>query len=889
VTISPEVFNFFAGAILKKITFLLVFLTISIWAQIPDSIYTRTVVEKVSLDNPSYLQPGNYLPSVSYNAAGRSIVAWTFNHDISERLIGYKYFSESGEVLFERGVTLEVDKNIKEISTSINENGVALVSYLNDGPAYNLKVDVLDADGNYLLKEELIYSSGANVSGIQTAIYDSKFAIGWFVATSPVYYYVATYDFEGNEISGTKAFNAGSVQPNYNSTLKFDDYGDLFIGFTAKSNEYRYLTNKLSNGQILLPQSTAIFSSTVNFYLTYDLDENNDVWVFRTSKVNGFNNLVVQKYNILFNELIDNYDMEIYSQEALVNTKIFAAGDIFHLFYFREVQGNQYTLEYSTVDTSGVFTPPDSIENGGSEFYNSSLSNVEGGVYFYQNVTNANATYNMLNFFSYDQMTFTEPEIITTNQQFIRADEIEYTRTSRNQNCVVFNRLIGDTTVVKMQIVDDDGAKLFVEPLMIYTSNANKLSNTKVTEDGNNNLFITFAEHLSSGSTEVKGVAYNLNSSIQGDPVLLFTGSGNQMDFHYEIISHLPNEFSFVYGGSDSLVHFNHYNTLTKQLGEEISINVTDKGKQVGLQSFSIDKDDSNNIYIFWKGQAEFISGNIWVQVIDKNFDLRYAEPVSIFNGRTPFRFKMIAARLIDSENILIFGSVDISFGMYSFRVLEATLSEGMTGNWYLIENLELQNDDNNIEVKLNRLDSLVAFSYYDYYNWVDGRLQFYKPGYGKIGEPVKFEDSPYYFYDYRKSYIKSDTIYTVFGCWDKLIYNMMPSFKVETFEILHTTGIEIIEQPKLFSLGQNYPNPFNPATTIKYQMAEEGRVKLTIINILGEMVREINMGIQGSGEHHYEFSGEGLSSGVYFYKLEVNTENNGGEFTSVKKMLYLK
>ncbi|MDZ7623601.1 MAG: hypothetical protein U5J96_04020 [Ignavibacteriaceae bacterium] len=38
-----------------------------------------------------------------------------------------------------------------------------------------------------------------------------------------------------------------------------------------------------------------------------------------------------------------------------------------------------------------------------------------------------------------------------------------------------------------------------------------------------------------------------------------------------------------------------------------------------------------------------------------------------------------------------------------------------------------------------------------------------------------------------------------------------------------------------VYALEQNYPNPFNPTTTIKYSIAEEGFVKLVILDMLDE------------------------------------------------------
>jgi outer membrane protein assembly factor BamB len=85
------------------------------------------------------------------------------------------------------------------------------------------------------------------------------------------------------------------------------------------------------------------------------------------------------------------------------------------------------------------------------------------------------------------------------------------------------------------------------------------------------------------------------------------------------------------------------------------------------------------------------------------------------------------------------------------------------------------------------------------------------------------------------------------------------------------------------YSLAQNYPNPFNPGTSIRYQTRQAGFVKLTVFNSAGEEVSTLVNRIQPAGEYEISFDGSGLTSGVYFYRLE--TEG----FSDTKKMLLVK
>ncbi len=90
-------------------------------------------------------------------------------------------------------------------------------------------------------------------------------------------------------------------------------------------------------------------------------------------------------------------------------------------------------------------------------------------------------------------------------------------------------------------------------------------------------------------------------------------------------------------------------------------------------------------------------------------------------------------------------------------------------------------------------------------------------------------------------------------------------------------------EIPTKYSLSQNYPNPFNPTTTINFALPKTGLTKLTIYDLQGRVVEILVNKVLGAGYHEVNFKAGGLSSGVYFYRLEV------GNFTQTMKLILLK
>ena len=85
------------------------------------------------------------------------------------------------------------------------------------------------------------------------------------------------------------------------------------------------------------------------------------------------------------------------------------------------------------------------------------------------------------------------------------------------------------------------------------------------------------------------------------------------------------------------------------------------------------------------------------------------------------------------------------------------------------------------------------------------------------------------------------------------------------------------------YYLYQNYPNPFNPSTTIKFALPVKTNLSLSVYNTLGEKVAEIFNGELEEGYHEMMFNASGLSSGIYFYKIE--SEN----YSATKKLMLLK
>jgi hypothetical protein len=98
-------------------------------------------------------------------------------------------------------------------------------------------------------------------------------------------------------------------------------------------------------------------------------------------------------------------------------------------------------------------------------------------------------------------------------------------------------------------------------------------------------------------------------------------------------------------------------------------------------------------------------------------------------------------------------------------------------------------------------------------------------------------------------------------------------------------SGVDKKQAPltNTFELENNYPNPFNPTTTIVFTIANSGKIKLLIYNVLGQKVATLWDGYRERGRHRIMFDASGLASGIYFYSLVQDNRS------ITRKMMLLK
>ncbi len=105
-------------------------------------------------------------------------------------------------------------------------------------------------------------------------------------------------------------------------------------------------------------------------------------------------------------------------------------------------------------------------------------------------------------------------------------------------------------------------------------------------------------------------------------------------------------------------------------------------------------------------------------------------------------------------------------------------------------------------------------------------------------------------------------------------------------------TDTNVTQLPKYFALNGNYPNPFNPATTIRYDLAEDAKVSIVIYNVKGQEVKILINENRNAGNYAVNWNatdnfGVPVTAGIYFYR--ITAEYKGEIFSATRRMVLLR
>jgi hypothetical protein len=155
--------------------------------------------------------------------------------------------------------------------------------------------------------------------------------------------------------------------------------------------------------------------------------------------------------------------------------------------------------------------------------------------------------------------------------------------------------------------------------------------------------------------------------------------------------------------------------------------------------------------------------------------------------------------------------------------------------------------------------------------DYVQGALIFPEPGMDSV-----------------KSYTTIDTV-GIDSLWRSHIFYCFPVVldslggRVE----LRTLTVRVDPIPPPIAVNSyalsSYPNPFNPSAIIVFSVVESQRVQISLYDVTGQSIQTIVDATFTAGEHRIRFDGKGLSSGIYFARMQA------GSFEKTAKMLLIR
>lgn len=93
------------------------------------------------------------------------------------------------------------------------------------------------------------------------------------------------------------------------------------------------------------------------------------------------------------------------------------------------------------------------------------------------------------------------------------------------------------------------------------------------------------------------------------------------------------------------------------------------------------------------------------------------------------------------------------------------------------------------------------------------------------------------------------------------------------TTDVVTSNGSDL-SLPDRFHLSPNYPNPFNPSTQIIYRVPSRSEVDISLYNIEGKRLANLEGGIKSGGEHLLSLDLSGYPSGSYFIRFDAMASN---------------
>ncbi len=458
-------------------------------------------------------------------------------------------------------------------------------------------------------------------------------------------------------------------------------------------------------------------------------------------------------------------------------------------------------------------------------------------------------------------------------------------------------------TIVKGQRVRKDGVKMWSDTGYVIAQTINRQASPKISSDNNGGCFVAYlSSELNSSDYEMKvNRLDSLGNKMWGAGNFICQADGNPSDM--AVCTTSDNCFAVVWSDPRNSI-LTDYDNYVQKISQSGSVLWNANGRLVCDKRFpqaynKVYPDNNGGVFIAWCDQRDSISNDVYVQRVRSNgtFSMPDTGLAITHDNFAQYRPEVTT----DGKGGIIIGWFDYRNGpeypfnidIYGQRIDSAghikwdANGKNICDAPYSQINTALVSDGNYGAVYAWD-DRRAGISTYDIYAQRVDSLGV--PQWGTDDAPVSTATGN----QYKPQIAAALGGYVI--CYEDT-RNGISNYDIFCQKIL-SNGSTVLslsanetEAVSGFRLYQNYPNPFNPVTKIKFsvpdnvqQKTEYGIVSLKVFDMLGREVAELVNESLKPGVYEVQFSGDGLASGIYFYRL-----TSGGSQAAVRKMLLMK
>jgi len=415
-----------------------------------------------------------------------------------------------------------------------------------------------------------------------------------------------------------------------------------------------------------------------------------------------------------------------------------------------------------------------------------------------------------------------KPQIVKLNESNFLLLWREYIRENSNQNEIVAQKYF------------KSGEKIG-EKFIVSFSDKKGQSDKPAASSNRNGEFIISWEKRINNNTRIYAQKYDSNNDKVGNIILVSTDTTTN-HYYPSVGIDSSGNFAIVYYGynvNNYDIYLKRFNTFGKELGSSIIVNDDNQSRSQYYPDISVN--GSGDCIITW---------------------MDYRRKSGIYFQKYKNLGSLESFEKVDSNIVIVDYQIGTSFSSVSINEIGK----------FAISWTEQTSTHHNLKFRIYDEDSQPLSEALNLTKSLDR---------DQLNQNILFVD---------------DKIYNVWQ--DNHEYGVGYDIWANVFDyqdLLTSIGKPVGQISSEFALHQNYPNPFNPETTIEYnipgaiQGSKISKVTLKIYDILGREMKTLVNANLTPGNYKIKFNATELSSGIYFYTLNI------GNTIQTKKMILMK